>query len=205
MDLPGWQAVYEELKDHGFTVISISFDKDPEDARPWIEGAKPAHPSVIDARHVVADLYHMVNIPTVVWIDEKGRIARPNDVAFAQNAFKSMTGLDAEDHKRELRDWVTGKTHPLSPEQVREHMEHPTPQDQEARAEYMLGRYLWEQGKKDAAERHFQRGGELAPHNFMIRRGTMPMRGVDPMGPEFGKMMSDWRKAGNEYYHPLKL
>lgn len=147
----------------------------------------------------------MVNVPTVVWVDEKGRIAVPNDVAFGTDLFKAMTGIDAEAYKKRLRAWVRGEFHPLTPEQIREHMEHPTPQDQEARAEFLLGRYLFEQGKKEAAERHFQRGGELAPHNFTIRRGTMPMRGIDPMGPEFGKMMSSWRKSGQEYYHPLKL
>jgi len=45
--------------------------------------------------------------------------------------------------------------------------------------------------------------GELAPHDFTIRRGTMPMRGIDPMGPEFRQMLGAWTKAGNPYYRPL--
>jgi hypothetical protein len=47
------------------------------------------------------------------------------------------------------------------------------------------------------------RGGELAPHDFTIRRGTMPMRGIDPMGPEFRAMLTDWVGKGNAYYLPL--
>ena len=53
------------------------------------------------------------------------------------------------------------------------------------------------------AARHFARAGELAPHDFTIRRGTMPMRGIDPMGPQFREMLGAWVKAGNPYYRPL--
>ena len=42
------------------------------------------------------DLYGMINVPTILWIDEEGRIARPNDVAFGSNDFKEMTGIDSE-------------------------------------------------------------------------------------------------------------
>jgi hypothetical protein len=31
----------------------------------------------------------------------------------------------------------------------------------------------------------------------------MPMRDIDPMGPEFFKMAQEWAEAGNDYYHPL--
>ncbi len=47
------------------------------------------------------------------------------------------------------------------------------------------------------------RGRALAPHDFTIRRGTMPMRGADSMGPEFHAMLQDRVKAGKPYYRPL--
>jgi hypothetical protein len=37
----------------------------------------------------------------------------------------------------------------------------------------------------------------------MIRRGTMPMRGIDSMGPQFRSMLQEWTAAGNPYYRPL--
>src|SRR5206468_1579784 len=82
-------------KGKGFTVITVALDKTAEDARPWIEKASPAHPSLIDTRHVLADLYNVVNVPTIFWIDERGRIVRPNDVAFGTDTFKHITGLES--------------------------------------------------------------------------------------------------------------
>ena len=60
-----WQALYQELKDQSFSVITVALDKSADDARPWIEKAAPAHPALIDTQHVIADLYNVVNVPTV--------------------------------------------------------------------------------------------------------------------------------------------
>ena len=184
-------------------VITVALDKDFDAARPWIEAAAPTHPSLIDTKHVVSDLYNMVNIPTILWIDESGRIVRPNDVAYGNNKYQQVTGLDADVHKRALRDWVKGKSPAFAANRARELQQLPTAEHQEARAEFALGQWLWEQRRTDAADRHFVRAGQLAPHDFNIRRGSLPMRNIDPMGPEFFKMATQWREAGHAYYHPL--
>jgi hypothetical protein len=198
-----WQAVYEELKDLGFTVITVALDKGAEDARPWIEAARPTHPSLIDTRHVAADLYNVVNVPTILWIDERGRIVRPNDVAFGTDTFRQLTGLDASIHLEALRAWVRGEKPALAADDVRAQQTLPTAADQQARAEFGLGQWLFARGRVEAATRHFERAGELAPHDFTIRRGTMPMRGIDPMGPEFRAMLGEWTQHGRPYYRPL--
>ena len=59
-------------------------------ARPWIEAAKPSYPCLIDLDHRVADLYHMVNVPQAVWIDETGHIVRPTESAGAYEGFRAM-------------------------------------------------------------------------------------------------------------------
>jgi hypothetical protein len=184
-------------------VITVALDRSAEDARPWIEAARPTHPALIDTRHRLADLYHMVNVPTVVWIDERGRIARPNDVAFGTDTFRHLTGLESAKHLAALRAWVRGEQPGLPEAQVRARLSLPTPGDQEARAEFGLGAWLYTEGRPAAAARHFVRAGELAPHHFTIRRGSMPMRGIDPMGPEFRQMWNDWAARGERYYKPL--
>jgi hypothetical protein len=184
-------------------VISVALDKNADDARPWIESANPTYPALIDPQHLMADLYNVVNVPTIFWIDERGRIVRPNDVAFGSDTFKHITGLSAGKHLDALRAWVKGEGEALSDEQVRRHQPLPTEAEQQARAEFGLGQWLWTQGRTAAAERHFVRGGELAPHDFTIRRGTMPMRGIDSMGPQFREMLQTWVGAGQPFYRPL--
>jgi hypothetical protein len=195
--------MYEELKEHRFVVLTVAVDRSPEAARPWIEAARPTHPALIDTRHLVADLYNMVNVPTVVWVDEGGRIVRPNDVAFGTDTFRHITGIEAARQLELLRGWVRGERAPLGEMETRARQKLPSPSDQLARAEFGLGQWLHERGRPEAAGRHFVKAGELAPHDFMVRRGTMPMRGLDPMGPEFRAMLGDWTKAGNRYYLPL--
>ena len=198
-----WQAVYEELKDRGFIVITVALDKSPDDARPWIDAARPTHPSLVDTRHVLAELYNVVNVPTILWIDERGRIVRPNDVAFGADTFRQLTGLDHSLHLTALRAWVRGEKPAFAADEVRAQQSLPSAADQQARAEFGLGQWLYERGRTEAAARHFERGGELAPHDFTIRRGTMPMRGIDPMGPQFRAMLGEWVQRGQPYYRPL--
>ena len=198
-----WQALYEELGGAGFVPITVALDRNADEPRPFVEKAKPTHPSLLDTEHLVAELFHIVNVPTMIWIDERGRIVRPQDNQFGTDTFKHITGLESARHLGALRAWVNGTQPALSAEDVKRHQPLPTAADQQARAEFGLGQWLWAQGRPAAAERHFLRGGELAPHDFTIRRGTMPMRGIDPMGPEFRAMLTDWVGKGNAYYLPL--
>jgi hypothetical protein len=184
-------------------VITVGIEKDPEDARPFIEAANPAHPSLIDTDHLVADLYNWVNVPTITWIDEHGRIVRPNDVQFGNDAWKHVTGLESGRHLEMVRAWVKGELQPMSEDAVRERQTLPTEVDQLARAHFGLGWWLHQEGRQAAAERHFLRGGELAPHDFMIRRGSMPIRGLSSAGPEFRQMVEDWAASGHRYYEPI--
>jgi hypothetical protein len=198
-----WQALHEELRDLGFTVITVALEGSADDARPWIEAARPSHPSLIDTAHVTADLFNIVNVPTVVWIDERGRIVRPNDVAFGTDTFKHITGITAAKSLAAVRAWVRGESETPRPDEVRALQSLPTADDQRARTEFALGDWLFRQGRFPSAARHFVRAGELAPHDFTIRRGTMRMRGLDPMGPEFRAMLGEWTAGGRPYYRPL--
>lgn len=184
-------------------MVTVALDGSAEAARPWIEAARPTHPALIDPRHLVADLYSMVNVPTVVWIDAEGRIVRPNDVAFGTDTFRHITGIEAARHLALVRAWARGEAPLLDAAGVRERQRLPAPDDQQARAEFDLGEWLRHQGRTEAAARCFERAGALAPHDFTIRRGSMPLRGIDPMGPAFRAMLADWTGGGRRYYEPL--
>jgi hypothetical protein len=178
----------------------VALDRNPEDPRPYIERARPTHPSLIDSEHLLADLYHMINVPTVVWIDERGRVVRPNDSQFGTDTFVQFHGKHSAPFLAALRAWVREGRFALPTDQVRVQQLLPSQESQLARAEFTLAWHLHRAGKTQAAERHFLRAGELAPHDWTIRRGSMPIRGINPMGPEFFKLYEEWKAAGAPGY-----
>ena len=192
--------LYEELGRYGFVPITVALDRSADDARPYIERAAPTHPSLIDSEHLVADLYAMINVPTVVWIDEAGRIVRPNDAQFGTDTFTQFHGKRSAPFLKAIHDWVTGKKPAAGPAEVRSQQLLPTQEQQLARAEFTLAWYLHRQGREAAAERHFERAGKLSPHDWTIRRGSMPIRGKNPMGPEFFELHKEWKAAGSPTY-----
>lgn len=195
-----WQAIHEELAAQGLAVLTVAIDSSLDAPRPYVDGA--THPSLVDTEHRVADLYNMVNVPTVVWIDEAGCIVRPQDVHYVSNELASITRFHNRKPLAALRAWVRGEA-AAYPGDVVADTKVATESDQEARAAFALAWWLSQQGREVAAERWFVRAGELAPHDFTIRRGSMPIRGIDPAGPAFFQMMGDWAAAGNAYYLPL--
>ncbi len=197
-----WQAIHEELAPQGLAVITVAIDRSLDDPRPFIESAGATHPSLVDVDHRVADLYNMVNVPTVLWIDEDGRIVRPQDVHYVSNELASITKFHNRKPLAALRAWVRGEA-PAYPGDVAADTKVADDTHQEARAAFALGWWLSQDGRAEAAERWFVRAGELAPHDFTIRRGSMPIRGIDPMGPAFFEMAGEWAAKGNAYYLPL--
>jgi hypothetical protein len=185
--------------------VSVALDRSADDARPWIEAAHATHPSLVDTEHLVADLYRIINVPTGIWIDERGCIARPNDVAFGTDTFVHLHGRPSGPHLDALRAWVTTGSRPFtSDDDVRGRQVLPTEEEQLARAEFTLAWHLHRTGRADAAERHFVHAGELAPHDWTIRRGSMPIRGLDPMGEPLIPLWNEWMAAGMPYYPPMK-
>lgn len=172
--------------------------------RPYIEAAAPTHPSLIDAHFAFADAYHVVNVPTSLWVDEQGRIVRPQDTVYVSDTFRELHGIDSERHKRAIRAWAHDGTVDVDIDRVRELTALPSAQDELARAEFALARHLAvDRHNADAAEPHFQRAAELAPDDWTIRRGSLPMRGRDPNGPDWYEAVQERAKAGQHYYRRL--
>jgi hypothetical protein len=140
---------------------------------------------VIDTEHRLAELYHIVNVPTIVWIDEDGKVCRPNDAQFGTDTFTAFHGKKSAPYLDMIRAWVRDGSGALTENEVRERRLPTTPESQLARTERALAWTLSERGNAEAAERHFRRADELAPFDWTIRRGSMPIRGMNPFGPEF--------------------
>ena len=173
------------MRDKNFVPVTVALERSAEDARPFIERAQPQHPSLIDTDHVVAELYNISNVPTMIWIDEDGDICRPHDVQFGTDTFTEFHGKSSALYLDMIRAWVHEGSGALARSEVVQHQPSPSVETQLARTERALAWWLFCNGHKDAAERHFDRAGELAPLDWTIRRGSMPIRGIDPFGDEF--------------------
>lgn len=182
--MPVWQALYEELGPHGFVPIAVALDR-CDDVRPYIDASNATHPSLIDESHRTAELYHIVNVPTLIWIDEAGMICRPHDSQYATDTFTAFHKKLSGPYLEMIRDWVHTGAGAMSPADIREHQPKPSDASQLARVERAVAWHLLSKGRGEAAEKHFERAVELAPKDWTIARGSMPLRGGNPFGPEF--------------------
>jgi hypothetical protein len=202
-DLPEWERQHAALSPDDFTVVSIAIDRRPADAEPWIREANATHPALIDGDGSVADRYQILNVPTVVWIDETGRIARPNDTQFATDMFRAMSNLDSAKALAALHHWVRTNDSGLTPADLTTHTPRVTATQQQARTEAALALWLHRAGHPTPAADHFAAAEKLAPEDVTIWRGTMPLLGADPMGAEYFQRRQALTDAGIPIYRPL--
>jgi hypothetical protein len=133
----------------------------------------------------------------MIWIDEVGKIVRPNDVRFGTDTFVAITGRPSAPFLAAIRGWVRDGTGALPVDEVRAHQVLPSREQQDARAEFTLAWHLSRAGRREAAERHFRRAGDLAPGDWTIRRASLPIRGIDPMASE--EFLALWQEGAPRY------
>ena len=74
-------------------MIAVAIDDDVDAIQAAAGGI--GYPVLIDAAHVVTELYAISNVPTVLLIDEHDRIVQPNWNAFSNDMFREITGIDS--------------------------------------------------------------------------------------------------------------
>lgn len=196
----------EEIYPQGAEVVTVALDLGgPAAARPWIEKARPQHPSLIDQAHNTDEKFGFVNVPNAVWIDEAGTIVRPAHAAHVQRSpLRDMDvpeGLgrlgemltevkkirtDPDGYLRALRDWVSrgaDSRYAMSPDEVVA-AARPQPREHaEAAACFEIGQHLWRAGDTDAAVRWFRRAHELHPANWTYKRQAWTLATTAPGEP----------------------
>ena len=196
------------MKDKNFEILSIAQDTGGvKDAGPWITAAKPEFTVLIDDQHVVTQLYHMVNVPTAVWINEQGRIVRPNEVAYVDNRYTAMHRVDAAPYLDAIRDWAANgdrSSFLISEQELKARLKPPPPERALADAEFGLGEYLYKHGLGPDAIPHFKEAQRLAPDNWNYKRQAWALSDAErDYGTSFMKEVQ--KLNGKPYYEPRKL
>ena len=182
-----WQELYDELGNQNFMVIAVAMDSRDGDPLPWIEAARPTYVTLIDREHRLADLYHMVNVPQAVWIDERGRMVRPPETAGAYEGFRAMNRATREmpqdaaaltaqaksTYLDAIRDWVRHgpeSAYALDATSARAHVSVPSDDTMRAHAMFRLGQLLIRRGDREEGDLWLQEASRLHPDSWCIWR-----------------------------------
>ena len=206
MDLPGWQAIYEELGDQGLEIISAAQDTGGEAAAgEWFDRAEATFTQIIDENHTISTLYDMVNVPTGVWIDENGVIVRPNETAYTTNRVVELGGkkmtIQGADYTAALRDWVAKGAESefvLSPEEMRVHLQPRSTEHADAEAYFQLGNHFHRLGNEELANRYWEKAQTLRPESWNYHRQDWSFTPAEAGA----KWMRKFLALGDEEYYP---
>jgi hypothetical protein len=226
-----WQALREELHPKGIEIVTIALDVGGADAaRPYIEAARPAHPSLIDDAHVCDELFGIVNVPSSVWIDEHGTIVRPAEPAWPGSTpvLDLLPDLTAHvpperkgviDEVRRfnitpevtvtmLRDWAergAESRYVLSPDDVIARSRPRGLDEATAAAHFELGQHLHLEGRHEAAVSHWREAHRLDPSNWTYKRQAWSLETSDTTGTvaAYGTgWLESVRQIGAAAYYP---
>lgn len=210
-----WQDLQHCLFDAPFTVIAVAEEgRGAEQARPWIEQARPSYPCLIDSDHRLSALYGMVNVPQCAWIDERGMIVRPPETAGSTDHFRRIdpaTRTLAPDLARArlvaraayiqaVRDWVRTGRHALPQDAVRARLPRITADMALADAHFRLALHLRRHGDAAEAATHFATASRLHPESWSIFRDAQEL---EPSGLAGGPAF--WERVhalGDRPYYP---
>lgn len=176
----------------------MALDESVEAVRPFVENI--TMPVLLDREHLLTELLAISNVPTVVWIDEQGRIVRPNASEFGTDTFVEFTGISGEGHKQQVRHWVATGTVPRDASGASAQIDDLSTDEIGARLHFRMATHHLRTGNETAARRHFDAAVALAPLDFTIARAAMPLTGGNPFGEEFFALYERWQAEGSPYH-----
>ena len=175
----------------------------------WYDKANATYTALIDTEHSISSLYHMINVPAGVWINEDGRMVRPVEPASASDKTltlgeKSITTM-GNTYVAALRDWVKkgeASQFAMTLDELRKHLKPRPASEQEADAGFRLGVYFHKTGQPERAEKYWQLAQQLNPNSWNYHRQEWFFTPDEANKKWFAKFL----QLGDEpYYPPLEM
>jgi hypothetical protein len=190
-------------------VVTIACDaKGSAATEPFITAARQQHPSLVDEKLRVAELYDVRNVPSIFWIDESGRMVRANDPVYAQrrNRETGETTINDE-YLNAVRDWVANgakSAYLMDEGRLDSRLPDLEFDDVAAAASFQLGTYLALHDHSADALVHFKRAHALRPENWTYKRQAWSLADIErDYGTTFQEALKD--PAGGPFYPSLDL
>jgi hypothetical protein len=166
----------------------------------WYAAAKPTYTALVDPTHLVTELYHLVNVPSGIWVDEEGRVVRINEGAYT--GFRQI-GSSTTDYLPLVRDWAAnGAKSPYiwSAPEMAKRIRKPTSDEALADPTFKLGVYFFERDEA-LARKYWEKAQALAPDNWNYHRQDWnSTEGL--AGPKFRAKRS--ALGDKPYYAPIE-
>jgi hypothetical protein len=197
------------LKGESFEVVTIACDaKGMAAVEPFITAAHQQHPSLLDEKLLVAELYDVRNVPAAFWIDEEGRMVRANDPIYAQRRNRETGAVTLnEDYLNAVRDWVAKgpqSAYVMDDQRLEGRLPALDADDVQAAAFFQLGTYLALHGHATDALVYFKRAHTLRPDNWTYKRQAWNFGDIErDYGTTFQEALKD--PASGSFYPPLDL
>ena len=200
-----WQAIYEDLADPDFVILSAAQDTGGEAvAGPLFDAAEVTYLQIVDENHAVSRAFGFVNVPSAAWIDETGRIVRVDEGTYAKTHF--FGGTDA--YAPAVKDWVrngAASRYVQDAEQVASTLRQPTHTEEQADAAFRLGNYFREKGHPERADTFWEQARTLHPKSVNFFRQNLTLTEEGSAGESFRDFREAYVASGTPYYRPLDL
>jgi hypothetical protein len=156
----------------------------------------------------VSSVFQLINVPTGVWIDERGRVVRPAEPSWTSSRTDMFGGkkleIEGEQYVSALRDWVTNgdkSQYVLSDEEFARRVKPRSPTEMEAEATFKLAVWFQQQGQAALAAKYFERAQALNPDDWNYHRQEWSFT-----PQEAGKKwLERFLKQSEPYYPKLEL
>ena len=156
----------------------------------------------------MSSAFQFTNVPTGVWIDERGHVVQPGEPAWTTSRTSTFAGkplvTEGEEYVAAIRDWVARgdrSIYALSDDEFARRVKPRTPAEMEADASFALATWFQQAGDVERAKKYFARAQQLNPTDWNYHRQDWSFTPGEA-GP---KWLEKFQKLDEPYYPKLDL
>jgi hypothetical protein len=156
----------------------------------------------------MSSAFQFTNVPTGVWIDERGKVIRPGEPAWTTSKTNTYGGkalvTEGEEYVAAIRDWVAKgerSAYALSDAEFSARVKPRSANEMEADASFALGVWFHQTENSALAKKYFEQAQKLNPDDWNYHRQDWSFT----PGEAGAKWMEKFQKLEEPYYPKLKL
>ena len=157
---------------------------------------------------MVSSAFQFTNVPTGVWIDERGRVVRPGEPAWTTSRTTMFGGkpltTEGAEYVAAIRDWVAKgerSAFALSDAEFTARVKPRSANEMDADASFALAVWFHQSGNAPLAKQYFERAQALNPDDWNYHRQDWSFT----PGEAGAKWMEKFQKLETPYYPKLEI